>query len=73
MTKNMGTADSVIRILAAIAIAALYLTSSISGVVAIGLAVVAVVFLVTSLVGFCPAYVLLGISMRSQRAGSVHV
>ena len=73
MTKNMGTTDRVIRILAAMAIAALYLTSSISGVVAIGLGVVAVVFLVTSLVGFCPAYVLLGISTRSQRAGSVRV
>lgn len=73
MTKNMGTADRVIRLLAAIGVAVLYLTGSISGILAIVLGVVAVVFLATSLVGFCPAYVPLGISTRGHGAESMHV
>jgi DUF2892 family protein len=73
MEKNMGTADRVIRILAAIGIAMLYFTGAISGVLAIVLGVVGVVLLATSLIGFCPAYVPLGISTRGHGAGSVHV
>ena len=73
MTKNMGTADRVIRILAAIGVAVMYFTGSISGVLAIVLGVIGVVFLVTSLVGFCPAYVPFGISTRRHLAKSVHV
>jgi DUF2892 family protein len=73
MTKNMGTADRVIRILAAIGIAMLYFTGSIGGVLAIVLGVVGIVFLATSLVGFCPAYVPLGISTRGHGAESMHV
>jgi DUF2892 family protein len=73
MKKNMGAADRVIRILVAIVIAALYLTSSISGVVAIVLGVVAVVFLATGATGFCPGYVPLGISTRRKRSESVRV
>jgi hypothetical protein len=73
MKKNMGAADCVIRILVAIVIAALYLTSSISGVVAIVLGVVAVVLLATGATGFCPGYVLLGISTRREGSESVRV
>lgn len=56
MTKNMGLVDRVIRILAAVLVAVLYLTHVISGPVAIVLGVVAVVFVVTGFVGVCPAY-----------------
>ena len=73
MTKNMGTIDRVIRILAAIAVAALYFAGAISGILAIVLAVIGVVFLGTSLVGFCPAYVPLRFSTRRHGAESVHV
>ncbi len=62
MRKNMGTIDRVIRTLLAVVIIVLYLTNSISGVLAIVLGIVAVVFLLTSLVGVCPAYSPLGIS-----------
>lgn len=64
MKQNMGTADRVIRTVIAIAIAALYLTGRISGTLAIILAVVAVVLLVTSSVAFCPGYLPFGISTR---------
>lgn len=66
MNKNMGTADRTIRILIAIAIGVLYFNGSISGVLAVILGVVAIVFLATSLAGRCPGYVPLGISTRKQ-------
>lgn len=56
MTKNMGIADRVIRVVVALAIAALYFTDRISGTLAIVLGIVAVAFLVTSTVGVCPGY-----------------
>jgi len=56
MTKNMGLVDRVIRILAAVLVAVLYLTHVISGPLAIVLGVIAAVFVVTSFVGVCPAY-----------------
>lgn len=67
MTKNMGTLDRVIRLLIAVLIAVLYLTHVISGVAAVILGIVAVVFVITSLVGFCPLYVLLKISTCKQQ------
>jgi hypothetical protein len=64
MTKNMGTADRAIRTLVALAVAVLYFTGRISGTVAIVLGIVAVAFLVTSLVGWCPGYLPFGLSTR---------
>ncbi|MFZ3157980.1 MAG: DUF2892 domain-containing protein [Smithella sp.] len=62
MKKNMGTIDRVIRILLAIVVIVLYLNGSITGVAAIILGMVAFIFIVTSLIGFCPLYVPLNIS-----------
>lgn len=62
MKKNMGIADKVIRILIAAAIAALYFSGIITGTLGIILLVVAGVFVLTSLVSFCPLYVPLGLS-----------
>ena len=56
MKKNMGTIDKVIRILLAIVVIVLYMNDSITGVAAIILGVLAFVFIVTSLIGFCPLY-----------------
>jgi DUF2892 family protein len=69
MTKNMGTADRVVRILIALAIAVLYFTGKISGTVAIVLEIVAIAFIVTSLVGWCPSYVPFGLSTRKRSSG----
>jgi hypothetical protein len=62
MKKNMGTLDKIIRILLAIVVIVLYLNGSITGVAAIILGIVAFVFIVTSLIGFCPLYTVLKIS-----------
>ncbi|HCD53191.1 MAG TPA: DUF2892 domain-containing protein [Balneolaceae bacterium] len=61
MKKNMGTADKIIRILIAVVIAVLYFMEVISGTVAIVLGVLAVIFVLTSLVSFCPLYLPFGI------------
>ena len=70
MSKNMGTADRTIRTLLAITIAVLYLTGTISGTLAILLGLVALLFLVTSLVGWCPAYVPFMLSTRKASVPS---
>ncbi|MEE4195712.1 MAG: DUF2892 domain-containing protein [Anaerolineae bacterium] len=65
-TKNMGSADRIIRLLLVALVVVLYLTGVIGGTVAIILGVLAVVFFVTSLVSFCPLYVPFGISTRKK-------
>ena len=62
MIKNMGTADRVIRSVLALIVIALYFTGKISGTTAIILGAIAVIFLLTSLVAFCPLYVPLKLS-----------
>ncbi|NUM50120.1 MAG: DUF2892 domain-containing protein [Flavobacteriales bacterium] len=62
MKKNMGTADKIIRILIAIIITALYITSTISGILAIVLLILSGIFIATSFIGFCPLYTLFKIN-----------
>ena len=66
MTRNMGTIDRTIRLLVVVAIAVLYFTGRIGGTLATVLGVIAVVFLVTSLIGWCPGYLPFGISTRGK-------
>ena len=61
MKKNMGTADRIVRTIIAALIAVLYFTNVISGTLGIVLLVLAVVFLATSLVSFCPLYAPFGL------------
>jgi hypothetical protein len=56
MKKNLGTIDKVLRVLFAIVIAVMYLTNVIVGTAAMILGLLAVVFLLTSALGFCPLY-----------------
>ncbi len=62
MKKNMGKMDRNIRILLAVVLAILYFTKVITGTLAIVGLVVAIVFLATSLLNFCPLYSILGIN-----------
>ncbi|MHB9086357.1 MAG: YgaP family membrane protein, partial [Thiobacillus sp.] len=57
MKQNMGAVDKVIRLVVVAIIAALYFTGQITGTAAIILGIIAVAFLVTSLIGWCPTYV----------------
>lgn len=56
MTKNMGTVDRIIRFVFAVVVAVLYFTGVISSTLAIILGVLALIFLATSIIGFCPLY-----------------
>ncbi len=58
----MGTTDRLLRVIAALFIAALYAQGTIAGKTGIVLMVLAVVFVLTSLVSFCPLYLPLGIN-----------
>jgi len=62
MKKNMGTSDKVIRIFLAIVIGILYYTNVISGPFAIVLGCIAGIFILTSLISFCPLYAPFGFS-----------
>ncbi|MBN2246273.1 MAG: DUF2892 domain-containing protein [Candidatus Aminicenantes bacterium] len=66
MKKNMGSADRIIRIILAIVVLVLYLTGQLSGLALIILGILAVIFLLTSLIGFCPLYVPFKISTRRK-------
>ena len=52
----MGNTDKGIRIIAAIAIALLYYFNVIEGTLAYVLMAVGIIFLLTSLINFCPLY-----------------
>ena len=66
MKPNMGTEDKILRIVAAIVIAILYFANVISGTVATVLLVLAAVFILTSLISFCPLYAPFGLSTRRK-------
>jgi len=62
MKKNMGTIDKVIRVLIALVIIVLYFTNVITGTFGIVLLIVAALFILTSILGFCPGYLPFGFS-----------
>ena len=66
MKKNMGTIDRAMRVAAAVVLGLLYFLGIIQGTLGTVLVVVAVMFLVTSAVGFCPGYLPLGFSTRKD-------
>lgn len=67
MKKNMGTADKTIRLLIAVVIAAFYFTNGVSGTLAVVLGVLAIVFVLTSFISFCPLYLPFGITASKKR------
>ncbi len=68
MKKNMGTIDRVLRVVIALTVGVLYFTGLISGTVALILGILAVIFILTSLVSTCPLYLPFGLSTRKESA-----
>jgi hypothetical protein len=66
MLKNMGSADKIIRMLVAVVIGILYFTNQITGTAAIILGIIAIIFILTSFVGFCPLYAPLKFSTKKK-------
>lgn len=67
MKKNMGSIDRTTRIIIASIVALLYATHVIGGVFGIILLVVAGIFLLTSIISFCPLYTVLGINTSKEK------
>lgn len=67
MKPNMGTTDKIIRIALAILVAVLYFTNVITGTLGIVLLVLAGVFVLTSLISFCPLYLPFGINTGKKK------
>lgn len=68
MKQNMGIVDRVIRIVLAAVVAVLVFANQLSVAAGVILGILAVVFLVTGLVGVCPLYLLFGISTKRKSA-----
>jgi hypothetical protein len=62
MKKNMGTVDRVVRAVLALVMVGLYFGNIVTGTLGIVLMAAAGIFLLTSLISFCPLYTLIGFS-----------
>lgn len=67
MKKNMGMLDRSLRVLVAIVLAVLTYTGTITGNAAIAAWVVTAIFVLTSVVSFCPIYRIIGIDTCQTR------
>lgn len=62
MKANMGTTDRIVRVIVAAVIAGLFFSNVISGTLGYILLALAGVFVLTSVVSFCPLYAPFGLS-----------
>jgi len=67
MKKNMGTIDIIVRLVIAALVAVLYFMHVISGITGIILLIIAGVLIITSILGVCPLYMVLGINTRGKK------
>lgn len=67
MIRNMGSTDKSMRFIIAAIVVLLYVTNVISGVFGLVLMLFAGIFVLTSLVSFCPLYTLFGFSTCSVK------
>ena len=58
----MGNTDSIIRVLIAAVFAYMYFSGTVTGTLGLILLILGGVFVLTSLVSFCPLYTLVGIN-----------
>jgi hypothetical protein len=71
MKINMGSIDRALRVLVAVAIGVLLGARVLKGWLGLVLGGLAIVFLLTSAVGFCPLYVPFRISTKKKAGGAV--
>jgi hypothetical protein len=60
----MGAMDRTIRIIVAVILGGLFLIGAVSGIFAAIIAILAIVLLITSIIGWCPLYSPFGISTK---------
>lgn len=66
MKTNMGNTDKIVRTIIAALFAVLYFTGVVGGTLGVILLVLAVIFLLTSIIGFCPLYTPFGFSTKGK-------
>lgn len=66
MKTNMGNADRIVRMLLAVTAIILFFVGTIPGTPGTVLMVLSGVFLLTSIIGFCPVYALIGVSTKRK-------
>jgi len=66
MKKNMGSVDKIVRFIIAALFVILYISGVVTGTIGIILLVLAAVFVLTSLVSFCPLYTLIGMNTNKD-------
>lgn len=66
MKQNMGRWDRRVRLVLAALFAVLLIAGVAKGTLAIVLAILAAIFIITTFIGFCPAYVPLGLSTKGK-------
>ena len=64
LSRNVGTADQVVRIVIGVLLAAALVTGAVSGPLAYAAGLLAAIMLVTGAVGLCPLYAILGLRTR---------
>jgi len=67
MKKNMGNIDRVLRVIVALLLGILYFANVVTGTFGVILLIVAVVFLLTSSISFCPLYTILGLNSGKKK------
>lgn len=67
MKKNMGSADSIIRLILAAIFAILYFTHTVTGTPGVMLAVLAAVFVLTAIIRICPLYLPFGLRTHKNK------
>ena len=71
MKKNLHSIDRLIRIILALIFAFLIFNGTLTGAVGIVLGILAIVFLATGVISFCPIYKALGISTLKEKTKTV--
>lgn len=66
MKKNMNSTDRIVRLVIVAVLAYLYFTGVITGTLGLIGLILAIVFLFTSLVSWCPLYALFGLSTAKK-------
>jgi hypothetical protein len=62
MKPNMGTVDRILRVVLAAIFAYLYFSGTVTGALGLILVILGAVFILTSAIGFCPLYKLVGLN-----------
>jgi len=66
MKLNMGSWDRIIRLFVTPLVVILLITGVLNGTLAVILGIIAIIFFITGVTGFCPLYVIFGVSTKKR-------